>query len=131
MKIYLSKDIRAPFNKKTSIEEFDMYLALNGIYIFKNNKILRYILDDNDMAEHIQKYVSDVDIYCTNGIVFDNEYNNIPTNNKKISIKRQIFYIDNKCRVFFDEYDNIVEKYIVTKYKINDMKLKTHISNLI
>lgn len=129
MKIYFKKKItKDAFNKGVSKFTIIEYLAENGKYTKKNNKLVHYVLENlmNKDKEIADGFISSSEIWKLNENVFT-----IPFNHKKI-VRNIVKYKMNDNFYYVEETinNNLLSNYILTNYKLGDTRLVSLLNKL-
>ena len=129
MKIYFKKKIsKEKFNKEVSKFTIIEYLTENGKYTIKNNKLVQYTLDNliNQDKEITDGFIGSSEIWKLNENVYS-----IPFNHCKI-VRKIIKYKMNDNLYLIEETinDNLKSDYILTNYKLGDVRLVNTLNKL-
>tara|TARA_B110001469_G_C9466704_1_gene234783 strand:+ start:143 stop:541 length:399 start_codon:yes stop_codon:yes gene_type:complete len=131
MKLYFQSSVNID-NIKPVEDTIEEYLTLEGIFILKNKKVLKYSLNQIQPDIILSKFVKDNDCYVSNDeYKYEGSQYYIPTDHIKIIINRKLYKITEKLTYIVDKTDNKVECYFKNKYLISDPNLKEMLSTLI
>lgn len=108
------------------------YLTMEGIFMLKNNKVLKYSIEQNDSDTILPKFVKDKDCYVSNDeYKYEGSQYYIPKDHTKLTINRKLYKITDKLTYVIDKTDNNIQKYFKSNYLISDPNLKEILSTLI
>ena len=131
MKLYFQSSINID-NIKPVEDTIEEYLTLEGIFILKNKKVLKYSLNQIQPDIILSKFVNDKDCYVSyDEYKYEGSQYYIPTDHIKININRKLYKITDKLTYIVDKTDNKVECYFKNNYLISDPNLKEMLSTLI
>ena len=131
MKLYISDDINID-NIKPQHVTIEEYLTLEGIFILKNNKVLKYSIQQTTPDVILKNFINNIDCY----ISYD-EYKYecikyyIPNDHTKITVNRKRYNITDKLTYLIDYTEHSTEKYFISEYLLSDPNLKKILSTLI
>jgi hypothetical protein len=131
MKLYISGDINIDNikPKQVTIEE---YLSLEGIFILKNNKALKYSLQQTEPDVILKNFINNKDCYISYD---EHKYEGvnyyIPNGHNKITINRILYIITDKLTYVIDNIGNKTEHYFKSEYLLTDPNLKQILSTLV
>lgn len=129
MKIYFKKKIsKDKFNKEVSKFTIIEYLTENGKYTIKNNKLVQYTLENlsNQDKEITDGFIGSSEIWKLNENVYS-----IPFHHCRI-VRKIIKYKMNDNLYLIEETinDNLRSDYILTNYKLGDLRLVNTLNSL-
>tara|TARA_Y100000741_G_scaffold363064_1_gene350436 strand:+ start:366 stop:764 length:399 start_codon:yes stop_codon:yes gene_type:complete len=131
MKLYVQSSVNVG-NIKPIQDTIEEYLTLEGIFILKNKKVLKYSLNQIEPDIILSKFVKDQDCYVSyDEYKYEGSQYYIPTDHIKIIINRELYKITDKLTYIVDKIDNKVERYFKSNYLTSDPNLKEFLSTLI
>ena len=131
MKLYIPFSIIIDKIKpqQVSIEE---YFTLEGIFILKNNKVLKYSLQQTAPDVVLPNFINNTDCYISNDeYKYEGVQYYIPKDHTKITINRELYKITDKLSYVIDKTDNKTEQYFINSYLLSDPNLNKILSTLI
>jgi hypothetical protein len=131
MKLYVTSSININHIKPVE-DTIEKYLTLEGIFILKNNKVLKYSLHQTEPDIILTKFLKDIDCYVSNDeYKYEGTQYYIPNDHVKIIINRKMYKITDKLTYIIDKIENKTEHYFRNNYLISDPNLKEILSTLI
>ena len=132
MKIYIPK-LNIDLSKLTpQISVYDEYCTLDGIYKIKNNKIIKYLINDNVSSKVIKKFINDLDCFISYDYYqYDSTHYHIPNEHIKMTINCKTYRISDKLMYVIEQSGNKKEEYFKSDFLLTDPNLKEQISTLI
>ena len=137
MKLYCQDLNIKKINIKSHQQTIEEYHTLEGIYLLKNNKVLKYSLQQSEDDKILSKIVNNLDCYVSYDFYnYEGIYFHIPNEHLKIIIKRSIYKITDKLSYFEDNMTHLnktikTEKYFISDNLLADPNLKKILSTLI
>ena len=117
-----------------TIEE---YHTFEGLYLLKNNKVLKYSLQQSEDDKIVSKIVNNLDCYVSYDFYnYEGIYFHIPKEHLKIIINRSIYKITDKLSYIEDKTTHLnktikTENYFISDNLLTDPNLKKILSTLI
>jgi hypothetical protein len=132
MKLYIDASVNIN-NIKPLEHTVEEYLTLEGIFILKNNKVLKYSLLQTEPDTILSKFVKDNDCYVSNDdYKYEGSQYHIPKDHIKIVTNRKLYKITDKLTYIIDKTtNNNRQSYFKSNYLISDPNLKETLSTLI
>jgi hypothetical protein len=132
MKIYIAKS-NIDLSKITpQISVYDEYYTLDGIYKIKNNKIIKYLINDNESSKVIKTFINDLDCFISYDYYqYDSTHYHIPNEHIKMTINCKTYRISDKLMYVVEQTGNKKDEYFKSDFLLSDPNLKEEISTLI
>ena len=131
MKLYFSNNINTD-NIKPQHVTIEEYLTMQGIFILKNNKVLKYSLEQTKPDVILPKFLNNIDCYISyDDYKYEGVQYYIPNEHVKIIKNRLVYKITDKLSYIVDKINDKHECYFINNYLLSDPNLKKILSTLI
>jgi len=137
MKLYFQDLNINKKNIKSREQTIEEYHTFKGMYLLKNNKVLKYSLQQSEDDKILSKFVNNLDCYVSYDFYnYEGIYFHIPNDHFKIIIKRSIYKITDKLTYIEDKITYLnktikTENYFISDILLTDPNLKKILSTLI
>ena len=114
------------------VNNYEEYYTMDGIYKFKNNKILKYLINDSEKSTVIKQFINNLDCFISyDHYQYDSTHYHIPSEHIKVSVNCKTYRITDKLMYVIETINGKKEEYFKSDYLLTDPNLKEQISTLI